>query len=371
MELSTYDPYDLWMTPFGFRVKHFYNHHRILGLPFAALCTLFDVYINDGRRFLGTRREYPIVRALASQALLNLYLKTGNSSFLSHINRHLAWLHKHTCTGYHGPCWGLGFRYAVGKNLVYDANTPLTTMTPYALEAFVRVTEVTNDPEWIPTIQGIFQFLERDVVILEETDEILVTSYATMRDRRVINAISYVMYSYAILLPYLDANQQKMAGLKIRKLYNYIANSQMADGSWYYSPDPPSFIDCFHSCIILKNLIKTSDRTNLLNCQEVIDCGYAFLKKYMYVGGAGLFKRFAKTNKPGLVRFDLYDNAEMLQLAQLMGDEQTAATLEANIMDMFVHKGRVFSQIDWLGVRLGPDRLRWAVLPLLYALSLR
>lgn len=370
-DLRTYDPYDIWMTSVGFWVKNLYNQSRYAGLPFAAVVALFDVYVNDRLRLFCVRREYPITRALAAQSLLKLYSRSPDAGLLPHIIRHLEWLDHHSCSGYSGPCWGLGFRYAVGKRLVYDANMPLTTMTPYVLEAFVEFTRATGDTRWVPTIRGIHNFLEQDLVVLEETDEILVTSYAAMRDRQVINAVSYVLYCYALLLPYLDISQQEVAADKIRKLYNFVRRTQAEDGSWLYSPEPTSFIDCFHSCFVLKNLLKASKLTGLEGCSEVLSRGYQFLKEHVFDHETGLSKRFAKTNKPGLIRFDLYDNAEMLQLAELMGDAEFADSLETGICRAFVRSGRIFSHIDWMGNRLGPDRLRWAVLPYIHALATR
>jgi hypothetical protein len=370
-DLRTHDPYDFWMTAIGFRIKDFYNHHRVAGLPAAAAFALFDLYLNDRPRIGYPRREYPIVRALAAQALLLLYRRYPDPLLLSSCRQHLEWLRSHTCGGYGGPCWGLGFRYAVSKDLVYPPDMPLTTMTPYALEAFIDYASVTGDQGWNTTIRGVFEFLENDVVVLEETDDFLVTSYAALRDRRVINAVSYVMYSYALLLPYIEPGARARIIRKIEKLFNYVVTNQLADGSWLYSPEPSSFIDCFHSCIVLKNLLKTKRIVELGGCDEVVARGYGFLKREMYVPEVGLFKRFAKSNKPGLIRFDLYDNAEMLQLAHLMGDDAFADALEDNIARLFVRDGTIFSHVDRFGLRLGPDRLRWAVLPYIYALALR
>jgi hypothetical protein len=368
-DLRTYDPYDIWKTPFGFRAKNFYNQHRVLGLPAATVLTVFDRYVNDRLRLFYVKQEYPIVRALAAQALLKLYSRHRDSTLLTSTVEHLEWLRRNSCVGFHGPCWGLGFHYAVDKGLIYDANTPLTTMTPYALEAFIEWMRVTDDESYLPIILGIFEFLEKDVPILEENDEYLVTSYSHLRDRTVINAVSYVMYSYALLLRFLDKKQREKASVKIRKLYNYIVLNQASDGSWMYSPQSDSFIDCFHSCIVIKNLIKTADIVDLVDCDTVARRGYKFLKDEMYIAEEGLFKRFAVSNKPGIVRYDLYDNAEILNLAHLIRDFRLVQVLESSIAKTFVSHNQVFSHVDWLGIRHGPNLRRWAVMPYVYALA--
>jgi len=70
-----------------------------------------------------------------------------------------------------------------------------------------------------------------------------------------------------------------------------------------------------------------------------------------------------------LVRYDLYDNAEMLNLAILRGDTTLIESLPPLIEKKFMKGDDIFSQIDFLGVRRNRNHLRWAVMPYLYALS--
>jgi hypothetical protein len=142
--LSTYDPYDIWKTAFGFQVKQFYNSHPLAGLPSAAALTLFDTFVNNRLRIGYQRQEYPIVRATAALCLLNRYVRRGERKLLEYAGRHLDWLVANSCRGYSGCCWGLNFTFGTGPRLVYDAATPLSTITPYALEALVRYAAVTG-----------------------------------------------------------------------------------------------------------------------------------------------------------------------------------------------------------------------------------
>ena len=71
-DLSTYDPYDIWKTNLGFRVKHLYNCHPRMGLVPAGALSLFDNLANNRSRMFYARQEYPVVRAVASLSLLNL-----------------------------------------------------------------------------------------------------------------------------------------------------------------------------------------------------------------------------------------------------------------------------------------------------------
>jgi hypothetical protein len=177
------------------------------------------------------------------------------------------------------------------------------------------------------------------------------------------------MYSLSLLLPYLTAGDEQQARGRINKLYSYVKASQRSDGSWLYASEGESFVDCFHSCIVLKNLEKTRRSVDLPGVEAVIARGYAYLQENFRVKESGLFKRFSVANKPSLVRYDLYDNAEMLNLAILLGDSVLIESLPPVIEKHFVRGEAIFSQIDFLGIRRNRNHLRWAVMPYLYALS--
>ena len=368
-DLGTYDPYDIWKTKLGFLVKDLFNRHRRVGILPAAALTLFDTFINNDARWFYAQQEYPIVRAWAALALMNLHEREPSPRLLAAARVHLEWLRQHSSPGYSGPCWGIGFRQPISAGLVYEADLPLSTMTPYPLEAFVRYHGLTGDDSLVPLIRGIYAFFARDLRVMEETDEHLVLSYGAMADRRVVNAASYVLFSLGLLLPYLPPAEQDAASRRMGKLYRYLQLSQRPDGSWLYSPDGQSFVDCFHSCIVLKNLEKARRRFDLPGVEAVISRGYAYLQENFRAGQSGLFKRFSVSNKPSLVRYDLYDNAEMLNLAILRGDAGLIESLVPAIEKHFVRGDVIFSQLDYFGIPRNRNHLRWAVMPYLYALS--
>lgn len=369
-DLATYDPYDIWKTRIGFHVKNLYNCHRTVGLFPAALLTSYDTWMNNRRRRFYCRQEYPIVRAQAALALLNLYRITRDRQHLSGAGRHLRWLQDHRCAGYRGACWGLGFDYPVKKHLIYDRNTPFSTVTPYALEAFCRHASVADTDEYADTIRSIHTFLEDDLKVMWETEHHLATSYAARHDRVAFNSVAYTMYSYALLRDYLDAAARDRAAGKIRKLYACLRDNQNPDGSWFYCPEGQSFIDCFHSCFVLKNMVKTNALVPLAGCAPIVEKGYGYLRRVFRDGRTGLFRRFSVANKPGVVKFDLYDNAELLNLALLLQDRPFARELAHDIARHFVRLPQgIYSKIDCLDRRRDLNTLRWAVMPYLHALS--
>src|SRR5207244_13353235 len=99
-------------------------------------------------------------------SLVKLYRQNGESRFLDSAARHLEWLVAHSCRGYSGPCWGLGFPYAVSAEIVYDANTPFSPVTPYALEAFIASREAWGYGAFDSVVPGILEFLDQGLCFL-------------------------------------------------------------------------------------------------------------------------------------------------------------------------------------------------------------
>lgn len=368
-DLATYDPYDIWKAGIGVRVKNLFNTSRLLGATPALALTLYDQLLNNRFRFGYKKQEYPIVRALAGQILLNEYQRSNDKELLSAVKNHLEWLEKNMSKGYSGACWGLGFKWSAFKNVIYDANTPHTTHTPYALEAFHRYTQLVGDQEYIGLIKSCFRYYENDVYIMYEDDEMMAVSYGPFKDKIVINASSYTLYAYSIFLDYFPEQRNYILN-KILKLYRFILENQQADGSWFYSPDDKnSFIDCFHSCIIIKNLLKANKKVKIEGLEKIVGKGYKYINEQFFNNKYGLYKRFTRNNKLSMTKFDLYDNAEVLNIASMMGDTKRVKDLEKAINYYFIEGKNIYSVIDYLGIKRNKNTLRWAVMPYLYALS--
>lgn len=369
--LKCYDPYDVWMTSCGIRVKELFNRNKWLGILPAAAITIWDNFLNNNRRFLYTKQEYPTARALAALALLRNYEPNKNEELVTAAKNHLDWLVANTCTGYSGLCWGLGFKWAAGDDLDYNENTPFTTHTPYVLEALDSYISITGDSSYSKAIESVFNFYENDVQVMFEDKHSMATSYGPSKDRVVTNAVSYTMFAYSLFLKYLP-NKKDTIEAKIQKLYQFVKSKQLKNGSWMYEPDSEdSFIDCFHSCFVLKNIYKTSLLVSLPDSDTVVKSGYDYVRANFYNARKGLFKRFSQSNKPSIVKFDLYDNAEMLQLAVLLNDTRLVESLSANIKKTFVRTNGIYSVIDLFNIKRNKNTLRWAVMPYLYALSVK
>ena len=368
-DLATYDPYDVWRMPLGRRVKSLFNESRIMGYGPAALLTIVDLFGNSFIRSMCAPQEYPIVRALAAQALTNVSVYTGEKAALDYSKRHIDWLLANSRSGYSGLSWGLGFDWPVSKGLTYSKNTPFTTHTPYVLEAMHLYMVHTGSDEFRSAVRQVFDHYERDVCVIVDTPDEMAVSYGPMNDRVVTNAIAYTLHAYAIFSVYLPERSEYIS-CKITRLYNFLKRTQMSNGAWMYDPySARSFIDCFHSCFVMKNIAKARHFQELDGAQSVIEKGFRYLIDNFLDERTGLVRRFSVSNKPSVVKYDLYDNAEFISLARLLGHSDLVDASIRSVEASFRSGGSLYSMIDILGVRRNRECLRWAVMPYVHALS--
>jgi len=368
--LNTPDPYDVWNMKTGQRVKKIYYKNKLLGsLPAAAL-TIYDFFLNNKLRWGYSPRQYPIAHAYRVLISLTLYQKTGNEEYIISARESLEWLGENYSRNYSGYCWGINMPW-VSKIATYDEKTPHVTHTPYALEAFIRFQQETKTTKYDPIIDSVLNFLDKDLIKLVDSKDTLAVSYSPKTESRiVVNANSYAMFCYALLYG-RNQNLNNHIGDSVMRLYHFLASTQHEDGSWHYFADDAdgNFIDCFHSCIVLKNIYKVNQIIPLPDSHQVIEKGYAYLKKYFWNDTKKLFKRFSITDRMSLVKFDLYDNAEMLNLAIILKDDGLAGILNDSIGRNFVAGTDIYSHIIFPNLKINRNTLRWATYPYLYALS--
>ncbi|HTD94191.1 MAG TPA: prenyltransferase/squalene oxidase repeat-containing protein [Chitinophagaceae bacterium] len=362
-DLRSFDPYDIWKSVPGAWVKKKYYSNKAFSVLAAGL-SVFDLFLNNRARWLYKRQEHPVVRAFAASILNKLYAEENKAAYLNYAKKNILWLLENTQKTGSGVGWGLGFYHPVSNTVAYPENAAFSTITPYMLEALIEDERIQGSyGAHKDVLQGVYRFFNEDIQVLEETDGYQVTSYGTQKDRKVVNAVSYTLYSILRLNDYFKQNAT--GSLNPEKLYNYVVSMQRPDGSWYYSEEGKPFIDCFHSCIVLKNLIKSVPYFPI--DENVISKGYHYIKSNFKDPAKGLYRRFSLTNKPGLIKYDLYDQAEMLNIAVLMDDRAEADAILAAIRKNFITPSGIYSSIDLWGFRRNKNFLRWAVMPFLYS----
>lgn len=369
--LNTYDPYDLWKTNLGQWLKKLYYGYGKITIPIVAPFFLLDAYAPRIIRSFVPPQEFPTVRALAVLSSLNFYTISGNQNYIDLASASVKWLIDNQSPGYHGACWGLNMPWMT-KTGYYPPTMPFITHTPYCFEALMKYSEITQDCQALDVALSSLGFLEKDIVPLLDSSDELALSYGPRNEGRiVINANAYAVMMYSLLANKLD-NQKKYLMLKANRIFNFIKRRQNEDGSWYYYDDKKNgnFIDCFHSCFVLKNIIKYGKYAEV-NVEEIVNKGIDYILNNLLDIERLLVQRFSVAANPSLVKFDLYDQAELLNVLCLSGRIDYAKKIHQSIWTNFYipSKNTFGSQIDIFGRLNTMEYLRWAVMPAIYTLS--
>ena len=369
--MKTFDPYDLWATSIGVEIKKHYYAGSIPAKLLALMVGVLDWTIPYlSRTMLNIEPiEYPIV--LAHEILTRKTenrLSASDAVGLLHTIKLLA-----ICVDNKPGAWGLGFPW-MSKNGLYGTQIPFITHTPYVMESLVILTEY---PIVQDEAQAIFNnssdFLETLLVMHQSPDE-LALSYAPLAEPRIVNnANAYAAYAYSLHAKYGVIERKAQARAKALSLARWVIGQQQADGSWFYYADrePGNLIDCFHSCFVIKNLLKVQailpDAD--LKIQESIQRGWHFIRDNFFDKTNGLCKRFILRDIKDPFIWDLYDQAEYLGLLIDFGMLEEASILVEKA-DHFFHKGENwYCRIDFLGKPWGKNFLRWGITPFWYQIA--
>lgn len=270
----------------------------------------------------------------------------------------------------------------MSKNAYYHENTPFMSVTPYAVEAMSLYDIFTGVPLFKDIVLSVWKFLENDVPVLRADSEVLAMAYSPLREKSVvINGNSYIMFTYAMIYRYstvfgIPVDREAMLE-KITRIYRFIENNRTPNGLWWYYADMElekgNFIDCFHTCFVIKNIAKTAIILGDEQMYSTARRAFYALPSHFKDPRTSLYRRFTTGRRVNtLVKYDLYDNAEVISLSILMGERALAEELISAVFAHFSDKKGVhlYSQIWKLGVKRYRVYLRWATMPMVYALTL-
>lgn len=363
---TTLDPYDLWMTSVGVDARRAYYDDRLWGKLACIAIGVIDWWLPMlSRRLVSARaRVYPIT--LAQWVLMQPAADNGDELLDAMLD----------CAAADEPSsvsWGLGFPW-MSKNGLYGPETPFVTHTPYMMEALLHVATFPGCRERaLAVFDKTMGFLD-GLNVMFESEEELALSYAPVEEPRiVVNANAYAAWAYAMhLRRALDRGDERAAQRiesRIRKIVRWVIARQHANGAWDYYADTATgnFIDCFHTCFIVKNLHKASSvLENLEGVDRAIEAGVGFLAGAFHDRAKGLARRFVVRDIKDPYVWDLYDQAELLGVYLDVGRVSEATALAERATDVFFRKGHWYSRIDVLGRPWGRGFLRWGIMPFLY-----
>lgn len=365
--ITTYDPYDVWSTPLFGRLKKDYNNGRLVTRPLLAACYLMDfAFPLTTRKILGCPRSLsPHVLALHSLMKAQLMNTAQRQQVLDCFESMNALEN--------GFGWGLPFRW-YSKHAVYGEGVPYITHTPYVMEALLSLAEDDLVSERAQDMfKGTWAFMESLRVMVHDGER-LALSYSSQEEGRIVNnAQSYSAFAYALHAVHGDPANCEYSVSRCRELVKWLISEQGQDGSWLYYADekPGNFIDCFHSCFIIKNLRKVISLVPEL--EEIsggsIDRGVSFIDNNFLDRNKMLCRRFVKKGRKDLYRWDLYDQAEYLGLLVDSRRFDEACVFRDSVRSNFSRKCKWWCRIDHFGRRWGKGFLRWGIMPYHYQSS--
>ncbi len=359
------DPYDLWASDAGVSVRRKYYSGEMMGRIGAIGLGLFDWFMPDLSRKMvaAAPLQYPIV---LGHEILRRFGKLSKKDAHDALESIMA-----TSSNFaKGRAWGLGFPWMC-KNGLYGPEIPFVTHTPYVMEALLALsTHPSIAVQAMEFFHDTWDFLENLKVMHRGADD-LALSYAPVDEpRMVINANSYASFAYAMHAVHGKAERRDVAAEKALKLARWVVRQQQADGSWLYYADSESgnFIDCFHSCFVVKNLLKAGDLVHPLR-EEVcvaVESGWRFIRDAFYDKESGLCRRFTMRAQRDPFKWDLYDQAEYLGLLIDFGLLDEAGEFAKRVEAIFRKGNDWYCRVDMFGRPWGKNFLRWGIAPFWY-----
>ena len=368
---QTYDSYDLMTTRYAAFARKIYFSNAALGLPFVFPLLFADLIFPGIRKILVPKRRFAIVEAHLSMGFLNLFRYTNNSAYLDRAVSLCEKLDEIKIDGFHGPCWGYPFDWR-SSNGYWKAGTPFITVTPYCFEAFLRLYEVTKDEKHLQYALSISRFAYHDLNETSIEHDIISCSYSPGDHSQVINATAYRSF---ILLHSFKYNAGEQYRQKALAGLNFISQQQNSDGSWFYAANDAhnTFIDNFHSCFVLKNLIKCNALLKSAELNATISKGLRFYLQAFINPDFSLIP-FIKSNKFNIAKENLYDYAEAINLAQLATPysvefQKARDQLIAKVLSWQMNNGSFINQKNILSIQTRQSYLRWGIAQLFNSLT--
>ena len=333
---TSYDHQSYFAGPIGRRAKALYYKSRVLGVMAVSPMIFSEAFLPQARRLFWKKQRFAIADAHYAMGFACLYEMTGLDHHLKRALHFLEVLKKTRSPGWEHYCWGYPFDWETRAGTV-PTGRPMVTVTPYAYEAFAHVHNIDGHDEWHQILRSIANHMADDFLDIETGPESATCSYSPFDGNGVINASAY----RAALLA--DASvrfaDDRYWSIGLRNL-NFVLENQQPDGSWLYAMDSVrDFVDHYHTCFVLKALAKIEKLKGHEGCRKALDSGVEYYLKNLF-DEEGLPRPFSRAPRLTVYRNELYDYAECVNLASLLG-------------------GR-YPQLDETGVRVVRDLLtRW------------
>lgn len=313
-ELSQ-DVDDYFNNRYGKWAKSLYYKRPRLGTLAVAPLVFQEAFTPATRRFFWPAQRFPLADAHFAMGFAYWHRAGAKPEYLERARHFLEVLVQTRSPGYKNYCWGYPFGWeTVWGN--FPAGTPLITTTPYGYEAFDAVYQIDSNAQCREVMRSVAEHALADYHETEHAPGLWASSYSPLDRRRVVNANAYRAFLLtAAGVEFADARYSEAA----QRPLSFVLQAQQADGSWLYALDGwDQFIDHYHTCFVMKALAKIRRLTGDARCTEALTRGVGYYLANL-IDESGLPKLFAKPPRLVIYRRELYDLAEAVNLALLLG----------------------------------------------------
>lgn len=314
-ELSS-DHQSFFASKLGRSAKALYYRNRILGTVAVAPMIFCEAFLPSARNLFWKPQRFPIADAHYAMGFTFLADIWQDEKYYQKAVHFLEVLEQTRCPDYDEYCWGYPFDWQTRSGAI-KANTPLITTLPYIYEAFSQAYAMDRDRKWLQIMKSIAKHAFSAYRDLETGADAASCAYTPASDDAcgVVNASAY--RAFLLTKAGFELNEPRYLDAA-RKNLNFVLASQNADGSWYYSTDGTrDFVDHFHTCFVLKALVKIEKLTALGDCAKAIERGVRYYVAHL-VDSEGLPVPFSKRPRLTVYRRELYDFAESVNLSVLL-----------------------------------------------------
>jgi hypothetical protein len=368
---ESYDPYDIWGTKYGLISRRIYYKTRLPAAPLVIPVLLMEIFCPQWRSLFVSKQRFATADAHLGLAFLNLYEITGEQAHMEMAEVLGQALLASSAPGYHGHCWGYPFDWRQNTGL-WKKNTPFITGTPYCYELFGKLYDLTKEERHLDACRSIAKFVDQDLHDTPTSPTATACSYSPIDHGLVLNTSAY---RAMVLFDAANRLDKREYAVTATGNLNFILQNQRADGSWLYSLDEGErFVDHFHTCFVLKNLWKINQRLQSPDVTEAVRKGFAYYERELFTN-EGLPKQFAIKLRTGIVRLEMYDVAEAINLGALLKDDvPTAFTIAKRLAQRLCQEwqlpdGHFLTRIYAGGFRHSLGYLRWPQANLFYELT--
>jgi rhamnogalacturonyl hydrolase YesR len=214
-----------------------------------------------------------------ARGFTRLHQTTGDAAWAEKAEMALQWLIDNQSKGYSGACWGNHFDYQ-SRGSYAPKGVPTIVWTSLIGHAFLDGYEHFRDDQYLKIVVSVCEHIMRDYDTYLYGDGLCI-SYAPGLNSQVHNANTLG----ASLLIRTHSHIPKQAYRELaEKAFQYTAQYQQSDGSWYYAEYPNChWVDNFHTGYILDcfkhYLVSTGDN----RFTATMDRGYEYWKKTFFL----------------------------------------------------------------------------------------